>query len=208
MIAYLTGTIIERSSNELILLVGGVGYRLNCSMNTLAMLPSNNETAELYTKLVVREDSMELYGFASKDEKNIFNMLTGVTGIGPKTAIAILGTMTLKDLKTAIAMNDTVSLSRAPGIGKKTAQRICLELRDKISDELLLSSDEDINNGFEVMPQSMRDAKSEALVALKTLGYTQIEASNAIKAVIKNHGAENLTADEFIRYALKSMGGM
>ncbi len=207
MIAYLTGTIIERSSNEVLLLVGGVGYRVNCSMNTLAMLPSNNETAELYTKMVVREDSMELYGFASKDEKDIFNMLTSVTGIGPKTAVGILGTMTLKDLKTAIAMNDNVALSRAPGIGKKTAQRICLELRDKMSDDLLLSSNDD-SASFDTIPDSMRDAKSEALVALKTLGYTQIEASNALKAVVKNHGADNLTADEFIRLALRSMSGM
>lgn len=206
MIAYLKGTLLEKNANEVVLLVNGVGYLIYCSYNTLASLGHLGSECELYIKMVVREDAMDLFGFASRDEKTLFTLLTGISGVGPKTAVGILGTMSVKDLKTAIAMNDTVALARCPGIGKKTASRIALELRDKMGDELLLANDD----GFESVATAGvdRDAKSEALVALKSLGYTQLEASNALKAALQAHSGENLSADDMIRFALKSMSGL
>ncbi len=204
MIAYLNGSLLERSANEVIMLVNGVGYLVYCSTNTLSNLPKAGENCELYIKMIVREDTMDLYGFANHEEKTLFNLLTSISGVGPKTALGILGTMSIRDLKTAIAMNDTVALSRAPGIGKKTAQRIALELRDKMSDDLLLSNNDNAIS-FETLSVVERDAKNEALVALKSLGYTQMEASNAIKAVLQQHSGENLQPDDIIRFALKAM---
>lgn len=204
MIAYLQGKLLERNANEVVLLVNGVGYLVYCSSNTQTMLPKTGEICELYIKMIVREDAMDLFGFASKEEKTLFSLLTSVSGIGPKTAIGILGSMSTKDLKTAIAMNDTLALSRAPGIGKKTAQRLAMELRDKMSDELLLAQD-DAFSIIESLSATDRDAKSEALVALKSLGYTQAEAANAIKMVMSQHNGASLNADEIIRFALKTM---
>lgn len=204
MIAYLQGTLLERNANEVVLLVNGVGYLVYCSSNTQTMLPKTGEVCELYTKMIVREDAMDLFGFATKEEKILFSLLTSVSGVGPKTAIGILGSMSTRDLKTAIAMNDTLALSRAPGIGKKTAQRLAMELRDKMSDELLLSQDDAFILAEPLSPMD-RDAKSDALVALKSLGYTQAEASNAIKLVLAQHTQESLNSDDIIRFALKAM---
>ena len=204
MIAYLTGNIIEKSTDGVILLVNGVGYLIFCSSNTYDKLPKVNEDCGLYIKTVIREDAFELYGFISKEEKNLFNLLTSVSGIGPKTAIGILGSMNIQDFKAAVALNDTIALSRAPGIGKKTAQRIALELKDKIGEEMLISQSYDDDN-IGISTSDTRDARAEALIALKTLGYTQNEASDAIKSVLHAHKNEDLHPDEIIRFALKAM---
>ena len=135
MYAFIEGKVCEKNAGELILLAGGVGYQINCSMNTLAAAPALGETMRCYTYLSVREDAMELFGFASREEKRMFLSLTGVSGVGPKMALALLGSMPLKDLNLAILLGDVTALSRAPGIGKKTAQRIALELKDKVSQE-------------------------------------------------------------------------
>lgn len=135
MYAFIEGKVCEKNAGELILLAGGVGYQINCSMNTLAAAPALGETMRCYTYLSVREDAMELFGFASREEKRMFLSLTGVSGVGPKMALALLGSMPLKELNLAILLGDVTALSRAPGIGKKTAQRIALELKDKVSQE-------------------------------------------------------------------------
>ena len=123
MYAFIEGKVCEKNAGELILLAGGVGYQINCSMNTLAAAPALGETMRCYTYLSVREDAMELFGFASREEKRMFLSLTGVSGVGPKMALALLGSMPLKELNLAILLGDVTALSRAPGIGKKTARR-------------------------------------------------------------------------------------
>ena len=128
MYAFIEGQVCEKNTGELILLAGGVGYRIACSMNTLQVAPAVGETMRCHTILSVREDAMELFGFATKEEKRMFQSLTAISGVGPKLALAILGSMPLRDLNLAILMGDITALSRAPGIGKKTAQRIALEL--------------------------------------------------------------------------------
>ena len=144
---------------------------------------------------------MELFGFASREERRMFLSLTGVTGVGAKTALALLGSMPLKDLNLAILLGDVTTLSRAPGIGKKTAQRIALELKDKVSQE-------DVNNvgvPTAATAQAMSaDCVTEALEALQALGYTPGEARNAIQSVRD----QSDKTDELIKLALRSMAGM
>ncbi len=201
MYAFIEGKVCEKNAGELILLAGGVGYQINCSMNTLAAAPALGETMRCYTYLSVREDAMELFGFASREEKRMFLSLTGVSGVGPKMALALLGSMPLKELNLAILLGDVTALSRAPGIGKKTAQRIALELKDKVSQEDVSA----VSVGGAVPVQSMAaDCVTEALEALQALGYTPAEARNAVQSVRD----QSDKTDELIKLALRSMAGM
>lgn len=200
MYAFIEGQVCEKAGGELILMAGGVGYALNCSMNTLQAAPAMGQTMRCYTWLSVREDAMELYGFATKEEKSLFLSLTSVSGIGPKTALGVLGSMPLRDLNLAILLGDVSALSRAPGIGKKTAQRIALELKDKISQADVNASD----SPAAVAVPLTADNVTEALEALIALGYTSTEARNALSA-IKDKDAP---VDELIRLALRTMAGM
>ena len=201
MYAFIEGKVCEKNAGELILLAGGVGYQINCSMNTLAAAPALGETMRCYTYLSVREDAMELFGFASREEKRMFLSLTGVSGVGPKMALALLGSMPLKELNLAILLGDVTALSRAPGIGKKTAQRIALELKDKVSQEDVSA----VSVGGAAPVQSMAaDCVTEALEALQALGYTPAEARNAVQSVRD----QSDKTDELIKLALRSIAGM
>ena len=202
MYAFIEGQVCEKNTGELILLAGGVGYRIACSMNTLQVAPAVGETMRCHTILSVREDAMELFGFATKEEKLMFQSLTAISGVGPKLALAILGSMPLRDLNLAILMGDITALSRAPGIGKKTAQRIALELKDKIS-----QADVDASGmpaGASPVPLAATDNVTEALEALIALGYSATEARNALAQVQDSAS----TVDQLIRQALRAMAGM
>ena len=202
MYAFIEGQVCEKNTGELILLAGGVGYRIACSMNTLQVAPAVGETMRCHTILSVREDAMELFGFATKEEKRMFQSLTAISGVGPKLALAILGSMPLRDLNLAILMGDITALSRAPGIGKKTAQRIALELKDKIS-----QADVDASGtpaGASPVPLAATDNVTEALEALIALGYSATEARNALAQVQDSAS----TVDQLIRQALRAMAGM
>ena len=202
MFAYLDGIVAEKGLNELVLDVHGVGYSLSCSATTLAAAPVKGEKMKVYTYLSVKEDAVDLFGFATKEEKRMFQRLTGVSGIGPKSALAILGSMPLRDLTLAIVTGDTTALSRAPGVGKKTAQRISLELKEALSKEDIPSG---IPGGITLPAENIAtDAVNEAIAALQALGYTASEATGAV-AKIKNQGTQ---ADELVRLALKNMAGM
>lgn len=202
MYAFIEGQVCEKASGQLVLLAGGVGYLLNCSMNTLQAAPALGETMRCHTYLAVREDAMELYGFATKEEKSMFLSLTSISGVGAKMALALLGSMPLRDLNLAILLGDVNALSRAPGIGKKTAQRIALELKDKIS-----QADVNAVSGGSAAPVAalnVTDNMAEALEALVALGYTSNEARNALSQV--KDQAEK--PEDLIRLALRSMAGM
>ena len=201
MYAFIEGQVCEKAGGELVLLAGGVGYSLSCSMTTLQAAPPIGETMRCYTWLSVREDAMELFGFATREEKQMFLSLTSVSGIGPKTALGVLGSMPLRDLNLAILLGDVTALSRAPGIGKKTAQRIALELKDKISQADVNAPDAP---GASAAVPLTADNVSEALEALVALGYTSTEARNALSGV-KDRDAP---VDELIRLALRAMAGM
>lgn len=200
MYAYLDGTVAEKGQNELVLDVGGVGYLLTVSMNTLQETPPAGGKMKVFTYLSVREDAMELFGFATQEEKSMFLKLTSVSGIGPRTALGVLGSMPLRDLTLAIVMGDVTALSRAPGIGKKTAQRLALELKEKVSQSDLESAPV---TGTAFTPVQ-EDAAAEALAALQALGYTPAEAARAISQV----RGKSDSANELVRLALRSMAGM
>jgi holliday junction DNA helicase RuvA len=197
MYAYIEGIVAEKGHNEIVLDAGGIGYQLMCSANTLSLAPQAGESMRAYTFLNVREDALELFGFATREEKGMFLKLTGVSGIGPRTALAILGSMPLRDLSLAIVTGDIAMLSRAPGVGKKTAQRLALELKELVSqDELSCLPD-----FTGVVPARPDTPEAEACQALQALGYTQAEAAGAVSRV--RGGTDK--ADEIIRLALRSM---
>lgn len=199
MYAYLKGVVADKGANELVLDVGGVGYLLSCSMTTLQETPSIGETMKAYTYFSVREDAMELFGFATPEEKSMFLRLLSVSGVGPKLALSILGAMPLRDLTLAIVTGDAVALSRAPGVGKKTAQRIALELKEKVTE-----SDLEAAPAAAPLPPAQEDAAAEALAALQALGYTPTEAARAVSLV----RGQSDSANELVRLALRGMAGM
>ena len=206
MIAMVKGVLMEKGEGEAVVMTsGGMGLRMMCSMNTLAALPQANEECMLFTHMNVREDAMELFGFLKREERDMFRRLISVSGIGPKSALGILGSMPLSDLRLAILTGDAAALSRAPGIGKKTAQRLSLELKDKLAQDALGGTagleDFVVTSSVDAPAQ---DAVSEAMLALKSLGYTPQEAANALKGV----KGQADTADELIRLALRHMAQM
>ena len=199
MYAYLKGVVADKGANELVLDVGGVGYLLSCSMTTLQETPPIGETMKAYTYFSVREDAMELFGFATPEEKSMFLRLLSVSGVGPKLALSILGAMPLRDLTLAIVTGDAAALSRAPGVGKKTAQRIALELKEKV-----MESDLEAAPAAAPLPPAQEDAAAEALAALQALGYTPAEAARAVSLV----RGQSDSANELVRLALRGMAGM
>ena len=194
MFAHIEGTLTEKSSDGLVIDCGGVGYALTVSATTLAAAPKAGESMKCYTYLSVREDAMELFGFATREEKRMFEKLRGVSGIGPRLALSALSGMSVGALSLALASGDANALSRIPGIGKKTAQRLILELRDKVEESELTGS------GFSAPVAG--NAAGEAVEALMALGYQSSEAARAVAAV----SPLPETADEIIFLALKGMG--
>ena len=203
MIAMIRGTLVEKSEGEAVVMTGsGVGLRLLCSMNTLSALPAAGQECTLHTHMNVREDAMELFGFMKKEERDMFRRLISVSGIGPKSALFVLGSMPLTDLRLAILTGDVNALSRAPGVGKKTAQRISLELKDKLTKDALSSGvSMDEISYMDTGEAPATDALGEAMQALKALGYSPQEATAALKGV---KGKAD-TSDELIKLALRHM---
>ena len=200
MYAFIEGRVCEKTTNSLVLEAGGIGYQLNCSMTTLQEAPPMGEKMRCYTYLSVREDAMELFGFATKEEKQLFLSLTGISGVGAKTALGLLGAMPLRDLNLAILLGDVNALSRAPGIGKKTAQRIVLELKDKVEQQDVSAP---AGSAAPVSPV-VGDAQREAQAALQALGYTSAEAARAINLVRDQAD----TVDALIMQALRQIGSL
>ena len=202
MYAFIEGQVVEKTNNTLVLLAGGVGYLLNCSMSTISAAPQTGEVMRCHTWLSVREDAMELFGFASKEEKQLFLLLTAVNGVGPKMALALLSTLSASDLRLAIIMEDDKTLARAPGVGKKIAQRITLELKDKLGQFEVSGGSAPVANSTPVAPAAA-DNFAQAMAALTGLGYTPAEARDALQKV----GNKEAPADELLRLALRSMAG-
>ncbi len=198
MYAHIEGTLQEKSADGVVIDAGGVGYELSVSSATLAACPQTGEKVKLFAYLSVREDAMELYGFYSREEKRMFLRLIGVSGIGPKTALGVLSALSVRDLSIALVSGDAQALSRAPGIGKKTAQRLVLELKDKVDNDDLTSA-----GASAPAKAAAGGAESEAIEALMALGYP---ASEAAKAVSRIAGQAD-KPDELLRLALRSMSG-
>lgn len=203
MYAFIEGQVCEKAGNTLVLLAGGVGYQLNCSVATLNAAPVTGETMRCHTWLSVREDAMELFGFATKEEKQLFLLLIGVNGVGPKMALALLSTLSPADLRMAIVMEDEKTIARAPGVGKKIAQRIAMELKDKFGQSDFGGSAPAGTAAAPAVPVAA-DNFAQTISALTSLGYTPGEAREALSK-IEN---KNAPADELLRLALRNMAGM
>ena len=198
MFYYLKGVVGHVAPNLAVIDCGGVGYACRTTSYTLAALQVG-EKAKLFTHLNVREDAMELYGFSTENECNCFRMLIGVSGVGPKAALSILSSTTPEGLATAIITGQEKALTVAPGIGKKIAQRIILELKDKLAKGQLPAAEESFGgSGVTVIPQ---DKPSEASAALAVLGYNPAE----INAALKGLDLDALTLEEIVRQALRKM---
>jgi len=195
---YLNGVVGHIAPNLAVMDCGGVGYACRTTSYTLSALQVG-EKAKLFTHLNVREDAMELYGFSTENERNCFQMLIGVSGVGPKAALSILSSTTPEGLATAIITGNEKALTVAPGIGKKIAQRIILELKDKLAKGQLPAAEESFGgSGVTVIPQ---DKTSEASAALAVLGYNPAE----ITAALKGLDLDALTLEEIVRQALRKM---
>ena len=199
MFYYLEGTVAEILSYLAVIDCGGVGYACKTTNHTLATL-KKGQKGKLYTYLHVGEGIFDLYGFATQNELNSFKLLLGVSGVGPKAALAILSVGTPETLAMAIVTGDEKALTAAPGIGKKIAQRIILELKDKMAKET--SSGLDFSGGKGVpAPAVFSNKATEAAQALAVLGYSSQEVQTALKGV----DIENLSLEEIIRQSLKKM---
>lgn len=198
MIGYLRGEIKYLFQNHCLLDVNGVGYRVMIGTNTCSRLVMNEE-AELFIYTSVREDAIVLYGFLGRDEYELFQQLIMVSGIGPKVAMGILSSITVSDFCHAIQHKSLESLVHLPGIGKKSAERLFLELKDKIN---LLDGVGDIADGNDQIELAGSDNVREAAVALSALGYTDREIEPVLKKV-----KENFTVEETIKFALREFAG-
>lgn len=197
MIAYLVGTIEQKQEGSLIIDVNGIGYELAISNNTLVSLPIEGETTKVLTYMQVKEDGISLFGFATEEEKSMFLKLITISGIGPKMAIGILSGMKLSDLVIAIINEDSTLLSKIKGLGKKSAERICLELKDKISaNGLPLLDDNSMSNNYN------ESALNDAVDTLITLGVNKNEAYR----LARSKATDDATAEEIILKVLKELG--
>lgn len=196
MIRFIKGEYLYYDSGSIVVQTSaGIGFRINVSDTSDLLTAREGDQIEVYTYLQVREDGMSLYGFSDIDGLKLFEQLISVNGVGPKAGLAIMSLGTANQIKSIIASKDAASIAMAQGVGKKTAERVILELSDKVS---ALPVDGDGPVGF-VKTGALTEERSEAVVALTTLGYTKKEAEQAVSAVAE----DDLKAEEYIRKALK-----
>lgn len=195
MIGRLRGTLIRKEPPALLVEVGGVGYELEAPMTTFYDLPAVGETVTLHTHLVVREDAHLLYGFSRESQRRQFRALLKISGVGPRVALAVLSGLAEDELAHCVANEDVTRLTQIPGIGRKTAERLIVELRDK------LTADTAPTRTAATVPGAPRDPVSEAVSALIALGYKPPEATRAVRGV----SGEDLSTEEIIRQALRAM---
>ena len=209
MIGYLRGRILEKQPPWMLLDVNGVGYEVEASMNTFYQLPEVGAEVSLHTHFVVREDAQLLYGFADQQEKQLFRALIRVNGVGPKLALSILSGISASDFIRTVHNEDTSALVRVPGVGKKTAERLIVEMKDRLGQlqlptltELELAS----GNGVAAAAAIVTDTRAEAESALTALGYKPQQASRAIEQAAQALG-EDASTEALIRHALRTMVG-
>ena len=196
MFYYIDGKVTVLEPGLAVLDVGGVGYACNVSMNTVSHLKLG-EQAKLYTYCNVKEDAFDIFGFWSTSEKKCFEMLTSVSGVGPKAALSILSVVSPEELAAAVAKGDEKRITAAQGVGKRIAQRVILELKDKMS-----LTDEDFSAGFAAgseMPSGAAEKNHEAMAALGVLGFTSSEAS----AILRTMDTSDMSIEDIVREALK-----
>lgn len=185
MIGRLTGRLVSKHPPHVLVEAGGVGYEVDVPMSTFYALPAAGENVTLHTHLSIKEDAHALYGFATLEERTVFRQLIRISGVGPRTALAVLSGLSVAELAQAVAAQETARLVKVPGIGKKTAERLLLELKGKLA---------------EVAPGAAREGSSDVIEALIGLGYNEKEARAALRGL-----PQGTPVAEAIRYALKAL---
>jgi Holliday junction DNA helicase RuvA len=211
VIGRLRGELVEKLPPEILIECAGVGYEVTMPMTSIYALPEINQQATIYTHFVVREDAQLLYGFANKVERKLFRLLIKVNGVGPKLALAILSSMSADQFVSCVRHDDLSAIVKIPGVGKKTAERLLIEMRDRLKDwqvqkpvydesmpEQLLAQ---FTDGNKLEDTFVNDEKGDAVNALLSLGYKQAQADKAVKSVYK----QGMASQDIIRDALKSM---
>ena len=197
MISYIKGELTGVSEDKIIVETGGIGYGIFMPAKSIGMLPGTGAEVKIYTYLNVREDAMQLFGFLTRDDLEVFRLVIGVSGIGPKGGLAVLSSLTADELRFAVMTGDTKAISAAQGIGKKTAERLIIELKDKLKlTEMLKQEEISADTG-----SLSEDAQSEAVQALVALGYGAAESLRAVRSV----EIKEATAEQLLKEALKKM---
>lgn len=200
MIAFVRGQLVEVKETMAILDNHGIGLAVNINGRDAQNLSGKSGEVQLYTYLSVREDAMQLFGFLSREDLQVFRLLLGVNGVGPKAALGILSALTANDLKFAVLSDDVKAISAAPGVGKKTAQKMILELKDKFSLEDAFEEKYEANAQMPLKAQT--DNQTEAVQALVALGYSGSDALKAVRAV---ENTEQMDTEGILKAALKNM---
>ena len=198
MIAYVSGTLAEKNPDYVVVDVNGIGYRVEVPTSTFERLPEKGKDAKLHTYHYLREDKEALYGFATEAEKTVFETMTGVSRVGPKLALSALSAMTPTELRDHVMEGDTSRLTEISGVGKKTADRLIVELQDRFAELDVFRGSAPISGGS----QQRAEARQDALKALTNLGLSRADAERAIRQVLRDDAAVQ-SADELVRKALK-----
>jgi Holliday junction DNA helicase RuvA len=193
MITTIRGRIIQKSPTFIVIDVNGLGHKVNISMATFETLPTMDSEVFLFTELIVREDSLTLYGFSSEDERKLFNLLISVSGIGPKSGIGILSGTKQDEFRNAILTGDMAFLKKLPGVGKKTAERLIVELKDKFDGQVINTS----------VTNNTSNITEDAILALISLGYKPAGASKLVNQAVKSTNTKIEKSEELIKLALK-----
>lgn len=201
MISYIRGELTAIEKEKVIVDVGGVGYGIFMPEASMGLLPQMGNEVKLHTYLNVREDVMQLFGFLTRDDLEVFRLLIGVSGIGPKGGLSILSRLTADDLRFAVMSGDAKAISAAPGIGKKTAEKVIIELKDKLNIEEMLNRSAEGTQTIVSVDAGANEIQSEAVQALVALGYGTTESLKAVK----NVNLENATVEELLKQALKNL---
>ena len=198
MFKFFKGKLVEKHPTSIVLEIDGVGYEVFIPISTFSKLPTVNNEIKIFVHLHIREDAWQLFGFWRLEEKDLFKLLISISGIGPKLAIAILSGISINDFKQAVVQRNTLLLTSISGIGKKTAERIIVELKEKIKleDEGIISSGEPFSGSENVLVQ-------DSVTALISLGYKKNFALEAVKKVLEKEAKANLGVEELIRKSLK-----
>jgi Holliday junction DNA helicase RuvA len=193
MIAHIRGRMTEKNPDHVVIECNGLGYHVNISLQTFSTIP-DDENVKLFTHLVIREDAHIIYGFATKTEREIFKLLVSVSGVGPSTAITVLSSMDTEEIQRAIASENVSKIQSVKGIGIKTAQRVIVDLRDKILKSYEIS---------EELPTSNNTIKIEALSALEVLGFSRKKVEKVIQVILQD--SPDVSLEELIKQALKNL---
>lgn len=202
MIAFIQGELCDAGQDTIVVVCHGIGYEIQIPVSVAQALPDPGNVVKIYTYTYVREDALGLFGFLTQDDLKIFKLLITVNGVGPKAALAILSAMTADELRFAILAEDAKAITKAPGIGPKTAKRMIIELKDKLNLESMIEGHGDAEMSLSDPGDAAANVRDEVIMALTALGYGNTEAVRAVRAV---SGADEMDSETLLKQALKKI---